>query len=45
MKRLASRSTWWHTLAHKNDVAVNAAERRGHDRWVPTLLRGDQMIE
>ena len=25
MKRLASRSTWWHTLPHKSTHAVNAA--------------------
>ena len=29
MKRLASRSTWWHKLPHKSTYAVNAAERRG----------------
>ena len=29
MKRLASRSTWWHTLPHKSEPAVNAAKRRG----------------
>ncbi len=29
MKRLASRSTWWHILPHKSIHAVNAAERRG----------------
>jgi hypothetical protein len=28
MKRLASRSTWWHTLPHKSEPAVNAAVRR-----------------
>jgi hypothetical protein len=25
MKRLASRLTWWHTLPHKEHIAVNAA--------------------
>ncbi len=25
MKRLASRSTWWHTLPHKSTHAVNTA--------------------
>jgi hypothetical protein len=29
MKRLASRSTWWHTLPHKRLHAVKAAGRRG----------------
>jgi hypothetical protein len=29
MKRLASRSTWWHRLPHKSELAVNAAERKG----------------
>src|SRR5437867_13373172 len=28
MKRLASHSTWWHTLPHKSQHAVNAAGRR-----------------
>jgi len=29
MKRLTSRSTWWHIRPHKSPHAVNAAERRG----------------
>jgi hypothetical protein len=33
MKRLASRSTWWHTLPHKSEPAVNAAVRRGQP-WI-----------
>ena len=38
MKGLASRSTWWHTLAHKSEPAVNEARQtagvssRTHDR-------------
>src|SRR2546426_727172 len=42
MKRLASRSTWWHTLPHKSEPAVNAAVRRGQP-WIilaSTFARG-----
>jgi len=29
MKRLTSRSTWWHMVPRKSESAVNAAERGG----------------
>jgi len=57
MKRLASRSTWWHTLPHKSTYAVNAAERKGQpwnhvgidvhkkDSQICLLAEGGELIE
>jgi hypothetical protein len=56
MKRPASRSTWWHTLPHKREHAVNAAERRGRpwtilastytrESQICILAEGGELIE
>ncbi len=38
MKQLASRSTWWHRLPHKSELAVNAAEGRGQPWTILALM-------
>ncbi len=46
MKRLASRSTWWHTLPHKSSHAVNARERRGQPWtiWASTFNKRQSQV-